>query len=196
VFWRLRSAGLVFVAAAAALVAVTGVGASGSASPRIIVPLDTSSSLSFSYPPQWNALGSALGSRFVTSHYASLAFVGTEPLHKPCLEAPAPCNPEAIDRLAPGNVYAKWSEVGMLGLPTPGSKVTVITVGGRSGRMVVEAGGWCSRYGTARTIIAVLPTPNSLGGLEFDACLRGPGIAVEQTAVETILQSTRFITSQ
>lgn len=194
-FWR-RTAVLVFIAAAAALVAVAGIGAGEPAWPRVVVPLDRSSSLSFRYPPKWQALGSTVGSRFVTSHYALLAFVGTEPLHKPCLEAPAPCNPEAIDRLGPGNVYARWSEVGMLGSPTAGSKATVVTLGGRPGRMVVEAGGWCNRYGNARTITVVLPTPNSRGGLEFDACLRPPGIAVEQTTVETILRSTRFTTSQ
>src|SRR5262245_28573432 len=80
--------------------------------PSLVVPLASPMSLSFSYPPRWHALGAT----FVTSHYLSLAFVASGPLHPPCLEAPAPCNPEAIDSLGPGGVYVRWLQWGW---PTP-----------------------------------------------------------------------------
>ena len=195
--FRRRGAGLLVIALAAAAV-FTGTsadGASDRAWPRLSVPLDTAHSLSFSYPPRWNALGSTLATRFVTTQFALLAFVGNVPLHRPCREVSGPCNPEAVDSLSPGHVYARWSSVGYApSRPTSGT--TSVTVGGRGGWMLVNRQGWCRRYGTARTLLVFLPAATDSGALEFDACLRPPGLKAEQATALKILRSTAFRTSQ
>ena len=189
-----RRAALVTVAFAAAVFAATsGAGAAQRVWPQLSVPLSTSSSMSFSYPARWHVLGSTLSSRFVTSHYALLAFVGTVPMHKPCLEAPSPCNPEAIDSLPLGHVYARWSAVDSA--PSAGhATATPVTIGGRHGWMLVDPRGWCRRYGAARTVLVYLSPAVASGALRFDACLRPPGLKAEQATVLRILRSTKFST--
>ena len=185
----------VLAIAATSLLSVGLAEASQSALPTLGVSLDTSTSLVFAYPAEWHALSST----FVTSHYSAVAFVSSQSLHKPCLEAPAPCNPDAIDRLAPGGVYAKWLEVGSFYKSTSqpsGKTTTPVSVGGRSGWMLTEARGSCGGLGPAKTVEVMLPGGHNSGALEFLACLRAPGLAANQGLVEQILHSTRIVSSQ
>lgn len=151
-----------------------------------------SSFLSFTHPAAWKAATP----HSHELHFNPLVYLSTQPVHEPCTTSgnETTCG-FPVSQLRPGGVLVGWLYGGppAFGLG-PGKQ---IRVGGRPASRVDTAGGMCRRIGADRTIdvtIELKPLPSSL--LEFTACLRGPGLAQSEAAVDALLASTRFDTSQ
>jgi len=148
----------------------------------------SSSLVSFSHPAAWKAYAP----RPSGLHFNPLVYLSTQPVHDPCsTEGKTTTCRFPVDRLKPGGVLVSWLYNGppALGLG-PGKR---IQVGGRPARIVETTGGICRRIGADRTIdvlVAVQPLPSAL--VEFTACLRGPGLAQDESDVTELLASTTF----
>ena len=148
----------------------------------------SSSFLSFSHPAAWKAYASRPGGL----HFNPLVYLSAQPVHEPCsTKGKTTTCGFPVDRLEPGGVLVSWLYNGppAIGLG-PGRQ---IQVGGRPARIVETTGGICRRIGADRTVdvlVAVQPLPSAL--VEFTACLRGPGLAQDESDVTALLASTTF----
>jgi hypothetical protein len=152
----------------------------------------SSSFLSFTHPAAWRA--STPHSREL--HFNPLVYLSTQPVHEPCTTSgnETTCG-FPVSQLQPGGVLVSWLYGGPPAFSLgPGKQ---IRVGGRPAGRVDTSGGMCAQIGADRTIdvtIELKPLPSSL--LEFTACLRGPGLAQSEAAVDALLASTKLDTSQ
>lgn len=149
----------------------------------------SSSFLSFTHPAAWKASAP----RTQALHFNPLVYLSTQPVHAPCTTTgtETTCG-FPVKQLEPGGVLVSWLYNG--GPPAltlgPGKR---IQVGGHTATIVSAAGGMCRQIGADRTIdvrIELRPLPSAL--LELTACLRGPGLAQQEAAVNALLASTRF----
>ena len=194
---RLPPRRLLMCAAALALLVVSTSGCGGGdthAAAKKDPPLVkySRSFLSFTHP----AARKTSTPRSAELHFNPLVYLSTQPVHDPCTTTgnDTTCG-FPVSQLQPGGVLVSWLYGGPPAFTLgPGKQ---IRVGGRPASLVDTAGGMCRQIGADRTIdvtIELRPLPSSL--LQFTACLRGPGMAQSGAAVDALLASTEFDTSQ
>lgn len=194
---RLPPRRLLMYAAALALLVVSTSGCGGGdahAAAKKDPPLVkySRSFLSFTHPAAWKTSTPRSGGL----HFNPLVYLSTQPVHDPCTTTgnDTTCG-FPVSQLQPGGVLVSWLYGGPPAFTLgPGKQ---IRVGGRPASLVDRAGGMCRQIGADRTIdvtIELRPLPSSL--LQFTACLRGPGMAQSGAAVDALLASTEFDTSQ
>jgi hypothetical protein len=179
------------ILALASVTTACGGGSDAQAAPKD-APLATytGSGLSFSYPSAWTASKPTLPT--VALHFNPLVYLSTQPVHAPCTTKGDTTSCDfPVDHLQPGGVLVTWETNGLpaMGLG-PGRQMQV---GGHPAVRQEKAGGECSKIGADRTIdvaIATHPLPSAL--TYFTACLRGPGLADGEKAVDALLASTTF----
>ncbi len=182
---------LLCAAVLAALVSVTsacGGGGNAHAAARNDPPLRhySGSGLSFSYPSAWTAYPPT-GPREL--HFQPIVYLSTQPVHAPCATHGngTSCG-WPVRRLQPGGVLALWQHPYVLPGPASGKpQGTQIAVDGRRAWREERTGGDCSRIGADRTIDVSMPA------VQLVVCLRGPGLAKSEKAVDAMLASTKFL---
>jgi hypothetical protein len=141
--------------------------------------------IAFSHPRSWDPYDFP-----PVFHWRPIVYLSTQPLHDPCQR-----NPEStrcawpVDRLGPRGVLASW----WVGYRTPGFKFsrlpgTRIVVGGRTAKLISARPGICRQIGGEETITVRVSKP----GLDFQACLRGPGLRSKERQVRALLGTTIF----
>ncbi len=189
---RLTLRRLLAIGAIAAAVAVTsacGGGTDAQAAKDPAAAEYANSFLSFSHPAAWKAYPFRWGGEL---HFRPMVYLSTQPVQDPCSTKgnTTSCG-FPVGQLQPGGVLVTWNASNPPALRLgPGSR---IQVDGREARRVDTAGGICHSIGADRTVdvlIQTRPLPSTL--TEMTACLRGPGLAQEETSVDALLASTKF----
>ncbi len=185
-----------FICAAVLLVLVTvASGCGGGVDAQAAATTDPSpvrysnSSLSFSHPAAWKAYPFRWGGEL---HFRPMVYLSTQPVQDPCsTKGNTTSCAFPMRQLQPGGVLVTWNASNPPALRLgPGSR---IQVDGREARRVDKAGGICRSIGADRTVdvlIQTRPLPSTL--TEMTACLRGPGLAQEETSVDALLASTKL----
>jgi hypothetical protein len=177
------------IVAAAALASACGGGGSSSAAAGDR-PLQKYSGqyVRFDYPGAWKALGFR---RPLELHSFPLVYLSTQSIHSPCsTHGNATTCGWPLKRLQPGGVLALWQfpySPPCTGPGCSGPTGTPLRVGGRDATRLIRAGGVCRAIGADRTIDVTVQN-----GIEFMACLRGPGLARNERRVNALLKSARF----
>ena len=144
--------------------------------------------LTFTHPGAWKTYAFQ---QPLELHFFPVVYLSTQAMHEPCsTQGNATSCGWPIRRLQPGGVLAVWQIPYVL----PGTSRTTgtrIRVGGSPARRKVTAGGECRAIGADRTIDVMVGVTR-----EFTACLRGPNLAQNQRAVNALLASTRFPSSE
>jgi hypothetical protein len=156
--------------------------------------------LSFRHPATWRVSSYNNWSSF----RFSIAYLGTEALHDPCTRTRTSTGmeincAEPLNHIRAGGVLISWSSIGMPGGRLVNEPGIAEIVGGHPARIVVgPAAGGCADLGGDTSIevrIQQLVMSSHDQTLQMDACLRGPGVAANQAAVQRMLDSLR-LTSQ
>jgi hypothetical protein len=181
-------------AAALLLLGVVAAGCGGGRDARAATtdpPLQrySGAGLSFTYPTAWTAYPYQGRGEL---HFQPIVYLSTQPVQDPCsTQGNTTSCGFPVAHLEPGGVVVVWQQNGIpaMGLG-PGHR---IEVGGHPASFVDERGGECSRIGADRTIDVAVETSKPPAPFTYlTACLRGPGLARAETAVEALLASTTF----
>ncbi len=188
-----RLLAIVAIVAATALASACGAGggnAQAAKDPQAPVKY-TSSQLSFTHPAAWTAYPFRWPGEL---HFKPIVYLSTQPVHDPCTTNgnETSCG-FPVRHLARGGVLIVWQ---VNGIPVSGIRAapgTPTQVGGTYAKRVTTDPGSCRAIGADRTIEVVIGSPTEFGvPTDFVACLRGPGLAQEERAVDALLASTRL----
>ncbi len=151
--------------------------------------------LTFTYPAAWAP------SVFTeqTLHFHPMVYLSTQPTHDPCRTTASALGGTTttcgwpVDRLAPGGVVVVLENRGLplfslsnfAGVPTK--------IGGRPAKVATAEPGTCRVLGGEASISAAIARPLVSNWTAFEACLRGPNLAVQERQVRAMLSSMRFL---
>jgi len=184
----------------ACLAALAGVLAAWSAaSPRSKPALATyrNSFVTFQYPAAWSR--GAWRTPQQALHFDPMVFLSTQPTHDPCTTSTALGGGTSItcgwpvSRLAPGGVVLRWENRGSPGVSLASFPGLSTRVGGRSAKLSTRLPGSCGGLGAQAAISVAIARPLASNWTAFEACLRGPNLAVHMRQVRALLASARFL---
>jgi hypothetical protein len=181
------AAALVFVLAAAAGCGSKSHGSAASAGQRSF----HNGFLVFGYPAGWKPFVFDISG---TLHFAPMVYVSSQPAHSPCHTAASvtTCG-WPLDRLRPGGALVVWENRGAPGWSLRSMSGTPTRIGGRRAKRTVTKPGACGAIGADETIAVEIERPLPDNWTAFTACLKGPGLAAGERAVDALLASTRFL---
>jgi hypothetical protein len=181
------AAALVLVLAAAAGCGSTSHGSRASAGRRSF----RNGFLVFGYPAGWKPFVFDVTG---TLHFSPMVYVSSQPAHSPCHTAASvtTCG-WPLKRLRPGGALVVWENRGAPGWSLRSTSGTAVRIGGRRAKRTVTKPGPCGAIGADETIAVEIERPLPDNWTSFTACLRGPGLAEGERAVDAVLASTRFV---
>ncbi|HZT54427.1 MAG TPA: hypothetical protein VE995_08605 [Gaiellaceae bacterium] len=150
----------------------------------------TSSALSFRHPPAWQAYPFRWRGAL---HVTPFLYLSTQPVHDPCrTRDTATVCAWPLRRLRPGGVLVVWEDRGWPGWSLARETGTATRVGGRPATRLVARPGPCGAIGGTLTVALAIASPLPDTWTQVTACLRRPGLAASERALDAVLDSTRF----
>ena len=149
--------------------------------------------LSFRYPATWRSVTSRAG---LSDFSALLVYLSTARLKSTCVASSGPGRiaevcASPIRVLPPGGVLVRWNANSS---PTWRMPKANTAVAGRGAVETRTRGGWCAVLDATETITVMIPRAQPGGWYQMDACLRGPGLARQETQITSMLDSVRIST--
>jgi hypothetical protein len=149
--------------------------------------------LSFRHPANWKAYPFRWSGAL---HFQPMLYVSTQAVRDPCQTSgnSTVCK-WPVRRLQPDGVLIAWENRGFPGWSLRTQRGKSIRIDGRSAKRSEARPGACAAIGGDLTIEVAIARPMASNWTEATACVRGPHLAANERRIDSLLASTRFLSS-